>query len=50
MGHNPKKRNCIIIGSQEPAVERIKVWNLDAIDFLKRVFRQDGISRNNSLV
>ncbi len=30
--------------------ERIKVWNLDAIDFLKRVFREGGISRNNSLV
>ena len=30
--------------------ERITIWNLDAIEFLKRVFRSGECSRNSSLV
>jgi DNA adenine methylase len=30
--------------------ERIKVWNVDAVEFLKRVFQNGGLRRNRSLV
>jgi len=30
--------------------DRIKIWNLDAVEFLKQVFRKGGVSRSRSLV
>jgi DNA adenine methylase len=30
--------------------DRIKIWNLDAMQFMKRVFQRDDVTRNRSLV